>query len=720
MLSSLSNGYRRILPWGLLCFLLPLVILIPGLTGFPYPGPEGRFSDLTITHYPNTLYLRQSLFEEGRLPLWSPNLLSGMPFAANPLSGVWYPPGWLALVLPLPFGFNLLIAAHLLWGGLGMYGLLRAEGLASPAALFGGLAFVSLPKLFAHYGAGHLTLLYAVPWTPWLLWAARDRSSIRGAGWGFAWQALIFGLILLADVRWAAYAAILWWGYSLAHLAWSRWPVRLLGLSGQTLLGVLIAAPLLFPLVELTRLSSRLAMTVQESLVFSLPPQRLLGLLYPDFGGYHEYMLYAGQAMLALCLLVLIRAVLHPAGRFWIWTALVALLLALGTYLPPVRWVAQFPGLDLLRVPARWLFVAGLAMAGAAACALDGLLVVPAGLHPRRANLALAGLAGFSLVLTAGVWVATGHAPVNFIWGSLFLLVSVLWIALRLNRQLAAGIWLAGLFVIALIDWSGVNRTLFFPRSIQSVLSEGKPVVEYLAGQPGFFRLYSPSYSLPQQTAAAAGLQLADGVDPLQLADYVTFMQAASGVPFNGYSVSVPPFATGDPTTANADYRPDAALLGRLNVRYVAAEFDLPVDGLQLQAQFGDTRVYRNLLERPRVWLEPAALTTPPEAEPGLVSWSPERIEVRAQGPGLLVLSEIAYPGWQAWVDGVSQPVETYNDLLRAVQLPPGDHRVMFTYQPASLVVGRVGLLIAVVCLVTIAWLDRRARRPAHTSGEAA
>ena len=88
--------------------LLPLFLLLPALADFPYPSTQALFSDLTISHYPNAEYLRQSLLSGGSLPLWSPGILSGYPFAANPLSGIWYPPGWLALVLPLPHAFNLL------------------------------------------------------------------------------------------------------------------------------------------------------------------------------------------------------------------------------------------------------------------------------------------------------------------------------------------------------------------------------------------------------------------------------------------------------------------------------------------------------------------------------------------------------------------------------------------------------------------------------------
>ena len=153
-------------------FILPVVLLLPSIRSFPYPSAEAEFSDILVSHYPYALELEKSLME-GRFPFWNPLILSGHPFAANPLAGVWYPFGWLALLFPQPLGFNLLVLVHLVWGGVGLYKLLQREGLLTEAALFGGLALSLLPKLYAHYGAGHLTLLYAVPWTPWLLLAAK-------------------------------------------------------------------------------------------------------------------------------------------------------------------------------------------------------------------------------------------------------------------------------------------------------------------------------------------------------------------------------------------------------------------------------------------------------------------------------------------------------------------------------------------------------------------
>jgi CBS domain-containing protein len=223
------------------------------------------------------------------------------------------------------------------------------------------------------------------------------------------------------------------------------------------------------------------------------------------------------------------------------------------------------------------------------------------------------------------------------------------------------------------------------------------PAAEWLAAQPGPFRVYSPSYSLP----AGDGLEHVDGVDPLQLADTVAFLEPATGVKADAYSVTIPAFNEGELVTANRDAVSDPALLGLLNVRYVASEFPLTVTGLEPVTTIGTTFVYENADWRPRAWVEGGI------AE--VVTWTPNRITVAATGPGRLVLSEVAYPGWRARVDGEPALIVTAHDLLRAVDLPGGAHEVVFEYRPASVYVGAGLSLLGVVCFLALLWRDRRA-----------
>ena len=201
---------KKLFPF--LILICPIALILPFLEQFAFP-PGSPYSDLAITHLPNVLYLKQSILTGARIPLWSDLILSGYPFAADPLSGIWYLPGWLAVVLPEPFGFNLLIVVHLLFGGIGLFLFLRSENLGELPAVLGAFTFELMPKLFAHFASGHITLLFAVMWTPWLLWVEKKKAV--SPGWQYNFLAgIILGMIALADVRWVAYAGLVWMAFS--------------------------------------------------------------------------------------------------------------------------------------------------------------------------------------------------------------------------------------------------------------------------------------------------------------------------------------------------------------------------------------------------------------------------------------------------------------------------------------------------------------------------
>src|SRR5439155_274976 len=64
----------------------------------------------------------------------------------------------------------------------------------------------------------------------------------------------------------------------------------------------------------------------------------------------------------------------------------------------------------------------------------------------------------------------------------------------------------------------------------------------------------------------------------------------------------------------------------------------------------------------------------------------PRVVELRATAaaPGLAVLADTFYAGWQADVDGRPASVVATNHLFRGVPVPAGMHRVRFEYRPAS------------------------------------
>jgi hypothetical protein len=65
-------------------------------------------------------------------------------------------------------------------------------------------------------------------------------------------------------------------------------------------------------------------------------------------------------------------------------------------------------------------------------------------------------------------------------------------------------------------------------------------------------------------------------------------------------------------------------------------------------------------------------------------------LRVNSEGGGFLVLSENAYPGWRARIDGVEVPIYRADVTLQGVVVPAGTHRVDFTLESRSLRWGMV------------------------------
>ena len=57
---------------------------------------------------------------------------------------------------------------------------------------------------------------------------------------------------------------------------------------------------------------------------------------------------------------------------------------------------------------------------------------------------------------------------------------------------------------------------------------------------------------------------------------------------------------------------------------------------------------------------------------------------VNSREGGVLVFSEIYYPGWTCTVDGQDVPIGRVNYVLRAIHIDGGQHRVVLTFKPRS------------------------------------
>lgn len=349
------------------------------------------FSNLILARGDTFLYFypywqaAAAALQQGRVPLWNPNLFMGVPLLANSQVGFFYPLNWSVwLLFTTPYAVKASILLHLLIAGWGAYlAGRRALALDTAAATVTAVLFMLSGYLTAQ--VEHVNQLQGMAWLPWFLVVlaicAQDSESPRYIviSKGTAAFAALFALQLLAGHTQTAFitgVGILVWGggqWLSGYLAGRteralhfRFYVRRLWQWGGVafmlggVLALLLAAVQLLPTLELAQLSSRQSgLSPNEVLSFSLHPLLLARALLPGYGQalFSEYTAFLPLTALLLAL---------SGGWQWrrqrgvlpaVLLVVVGLLLALGLF-NPLNWLlARIPGFNLFRVPARWLIL---------------------------------------------------------------------------------------------------------------------------------------------------------------------------------------------------------------------------------------------------------------------------------------------------------------------------------------------------------------------------
>jgi hypothetical protein len=706
-------------------------------------------NDLTNMFY-HWLSFAKSTIQRGQLPLWNPYLSSGLPFTANPQPALFYPPTWLALLMPVPKALGLIVVLHLWLAGAGMIAWLHSEGATRAGALLGGIVFAFSGYFFVRVQAGHLGVITTGAWLPFALWAYRRAVTRR------SWKLAILGglpagfSILAGHTASFLYVALALALYAV-FCAWERWrevqlvraTVQPLILAGVMLIvGVALAAAQVLPTVELVAHSIRQAADYDFAARFSWPPGHLVSLLVPNFFGepvhtgywgdgiYDEFIFYVGVLPLLLTLLAL--RLHHRLKPFLLTLGLGALLLAFGKYGALHRLFYRFvPLFQSARAPARagFLFtVAAAALVGLMATALAPASPPWGGTEEEKERKRLLAPLKGSLILTVAgigsVLAVAGFAA--FAWGResnpsagrlyhlanqtaffvlFFLLSATLLRAWRAAWLPRATFLLLVLGLVVLDLWTFGGRTVE-PVDVQE--SDYWRIVAQAVDDPQAARVLPWGLNVVEQNGGMPfGLRSVFGYDPLTLQRYEEFI------------TSVP-----DPRARTYDL---------LNARYLvtsaAQESPDEPESPQLVIEESGVWVYERPGALPRAWVVPqvavmddaaalarihepdfdpraAALVNSPLACDGsggeveIVCYEGNRIEAQVRGGGgLLVFSEVHYPGWQAEVDNEPAQLVRADYVLCGACVPAGEHRVVLMYDPPLL---KIGLAVTGLTLLSI------------------
>ncbi len=700
-------------------------------------GHNPATSDVYAQFIPWRHVLRESV-RRGQWPLWNPYLLSGDILAATSQPAVYSPFTWIALLLPpaLSFTFSASIAFFL--AGAGAFAFARAHGCRELTAAIAAAGFACSTS-FALYVLWPFGLCWAL--LPWTL-LATHRCILAPGLRSWALLTTILALLVLGGhPESAMHVVFLGALYGLFQLARTRREV------GRVLATVFAAGgvALLLSAIALLPLLEAIPQTIEypwrqflKTLQPNTPGAEVLVKLGHDFFPFLHLRRWidpaiptlqgetaaVGSIVLALAVYAIWRV---RSAAAWFFAALAALGIAVQASWPPALWLMKRLPLFDIALNERLAFGSAFFLALLAALGAEEAIR-----RSDRRGLLLTFLATLVL-LGAGTWgiarsVTLGPAP----WGEhkIFAELALLAVAALLllaPMRVAAPALLAVILLQRGLSEGGVHRSFPARAAYPPV-----PALEPLRHAQGPFRVAGLGWSLVPNMSAMYGLEDVRGYEAMTFrpyADTYRLWSVPQPVFFNRIDDLAKPilsmmnvrFAVVPPDAATPPgwQRVNAMLVE--NPHALDRAFIPPVVRLGLPNDKVVNEMATEADFRQLAWISADEVTTPYQRPngPGRVTRlrrTPAHgyeLDVAMERDGWVLVTESAWKGWRAYLDGRRVKTQRGNVAFLAVYIPPGRHHLRLVYWPESFVVGRwvtFGTLVLIALFLIVSSLRRRRR----------
>jgi hypothetical protein len=737
--------------------LFPFLFFYPVFAGKMILVGDFSGSDLMDLHYP----FKQSLHEaytNGRLPLWESNLSLGFPLAAEGQSGPFYPLNIILSFLATEWALQISIISVFVVCLLGTYLYAKTLKLSKFEAVFAAVTF-SFSAFFVTR-IKHLNLIAVSAWLPFAFFSIRKFFQKKNAGYSLLTGTFFAFMFLAGHPQMAFYCIFVSLLYIIfeAFSAFKRnkdpmiFPKTLTFIFFSVILAAGLSAIQLLPTFEFIQHTARGQFHILNAAAYPFRLTDLANFISPFGRGNPATATYRANIALEGVFwenanyIGLLGIVLAVAGAFFIikersstkrvyffflGLASFSLLTMLGTatFVFPFLW-DNIPGFNFFRFPNRFnLFL------------LFSLSLIAAKTSGKLVN---------NLTSLKTKTKDEDKSPRDD--------------EVRLTWPLDRGRTFAILIIITLLDlfvfantyigYADKDKFTKTPKFTEKIKSDER------------VRLYSITQHL-QSPYQAAGWKDEGAVEAITAVREA--IPPDNNILFNIDSFNDRGWFEGGLSLArrdrvekyllneNQDQVLTGKLLGLFNVKYIITFNDYlgvviyKEDEIELSQDFATTlKLFRNDQVLPRVYYTPEALVVENEDEafnqitslehfgprtviledhpkilPGnftgsldnfkeenkveIANYQNTQVEIKAKinDHGFLVLNDIFYPGWKAYLCNTEQRDECEetqilraNYLVRAVELEPGNYTVLFKYQPQSFNIASIITLSTIAAAV--------------------
>lgn len=678
-------------------------------------------------------------WKRGDIPLWNPYTFSGTPHLANYQSQVFSPTNLIYFLLPFLDAWSIQILLQPLLAGIFMYLYARKLNISGGGAAISALSFMFCGFITTWMAYG--TLAYAILFLPLCLYAIESFLSTKSSKYLIILSLGITFSFFSGHFQTSLYlfGAVVF--YVIWELLYSRDIKSFLLLMISSVSGLLMAMIQILPSLEFYQNSVREGIFQKMEVI---PWKYFLTRIAPDFfgnpvtrndwfGHYAEWSSYSGIVPLLISPFVFLKRINRKIG-FFIVLFIISILLSHDSFLVDLVVWLRIPVLST-SAASRIIVLSSFSIAVLAGFGFDRInenfkieKIIPFLLVPIIFVILLWTAVFFGNLGIDKTVVARNNSILPTGLSGLFIGFIISRIIFR-NKILKNFAMYGLLFLVAFEMLRFALKWMPFEER-KYVYPEVETVQEYkkLSSEK---RFYLDTHA---ENAVMYGLPITDGYDPLYIGRYGEFVKFIDSGKLENGERSLVLFPK------NGRYSKKAISL--LGVKYIAYRvsdgrapwafpyWEYPENQLKEIFTDGKYTIFENNYASPRTYMVyntslesdkekilsnlfndefNASSSAIVEENLGTLSgigeaqyiskiskYSGNNVDVMVQTPqnGLLVLSDVFYPGWKAYIDGQKTSVKRVNYIFRGVVVPEGQHTIQFKYEPESF---RNGLLISMM-----------------------
>lgn len=715
-----------------------------------YPAKNTLITDPVLQTYPWRQMAVENL-KSGILPLWNPYSFGGQPFLANFQSSVFQMNNIFFFLLPFKSAWALNIILPSILTAVFTFLFLtnldfNSNRLSKTAAFFGAtiLPFSGFFVAWLEWG----TIVTTAMWLPLTLLAINKILTKNSPVWLLLLIFAVSQTFFSGHFQTAIYvllASIIFLAFSFNFKSKFK-PLTKIIIG--VFLGILIASPQIIPSMEFASFSARNTDQGYFSgrIDWFIPIQHLIQILVPDFFGnpttlnywgvwnYGEFISYFGIVPLSLALFSILSTRKNKSAHYFVSLFFIALIFGLSNPISKIPYILNMPIISSFQ-PSRIIFLLVFSGACLSAIGLD-LLVKEKNKLKKFMPVSLI----LAIVLTLLFLSANNSSllfegfPPDSSQIAARNLIFPLITSSALLILIAIHIFLPKKFVIILILLSLSYFELFrfaykfTPFTKTSLVFPKNNTTDFLLSQQKPFRIMTTDRRIMHPNSSSAyRIESIDGYDPLYFKNYSDFVSAWQSSNGEVGSGSFNRIIT--PQKINFNF------MNISNVKYILSFDAIENENLQLVFREGETRVYENKVTNPRAYFvksvlkkenrkeelayissadfNPSQIATSSDiniesgisnSDVQLKSYNDNQLDltVSTDSDAPLVVSNINYSGWKAFIDGQEQKILTANAIYQLLQVPSGTHEVIIKYQPKSFTYGLMLMSIGIIGSLTL------------------